>query len=106
MRRYSEVHLVRYEYVCDYVSPGDEPCGKVAMVEVDLDPKGELPVKWAVPEGWIVAADPRGGGADITFHTRKCAIGWFRRFVAEASGTLGLDDEGPKAPAKKPTDRD
>lgn len=59
----------------------------------------------ALLDGWISANAPDVSHDDLVFfHTRRCAIGYFRAFVADAYGLPDPDADSPEPVAGDSSD--
>ena len=87
-----EVHQARMAFACDN-------CNRAVLVTQDLSEGRRDDLEFNLPENWISCRHPDVNLDENTFvyfHTRRCAIGWFRAFVAQAYGVANADEpEGP-----------
>jgi hypothetical protein len=81
-----EINVVRFTAECDR-------CGKEEVFERPNN--GEDTPLDPIPDGWMKCGDPDVMGSTftptLTFHTRRCAVGYFRAYVAHK---YGLPDPG------------
>jgi hypothetical protein len=89
-----EVHVAQFTAECDR-------CNKVVTYTIPVE-NGKEPDPESLPKGWMKCGDPRSMGSAftpiLTFHTRRCAVGWFRAFVSEQYGLADPGDDESDGP--------